>query len=191
MSTVPSRDNDYRFAPLPARAVLDRKTWDVVLGDVGFRLRAIEAKRTELQDLIDDISFSVTRRFDEAINPLVVEVQSDLATLRTSVAATVAANDRIISDFRAVTAVNLEELQEQIDQVQDRIDVILGGGLDAADVRESATRVFVTPEQRTEIAKLRTDVNALPTSREVKDQDAAVASLAHRRAFFLVNAFRS
>jgi len=160
VSNVPTRDNDYQFRPAPAVAKLDRRTWNVVLGDVGFRLRAIEEKRTELQDLIDDLSFAGVQRLDQAINPLIVGVQRDLDTLKTSVAATVAANDRIISDFQAVTAVNLEELQDQINEVQTRINVILAGGLDAADVRESTTRVFVSPAEKAEIGKLRTDVNA-------------------------------
>lgn len=191
MSTVLSRDSDYQYPPQPAPAPWTREIADAVHLDIAQRLRALEAKRTELQDLVDDLSFFGIQRLDSAINPLIAEVTAEVAALQKAVADTLAANNRIISDFQAVTAVNLGELQAQIDDVQERMNVILAGGLGAADVRESADRVFVTPAQRTEIGRLRTAVNALPTSTTVNDRDAVVASLAHRRAFFLANVFRS
>lgn len=172
MSTRPSRDSDYAFPPAPSQAVLDREVWDAVMRDISARIRVIEEKGVNLDDLIADLSFNGQARLDAAVTPLIDAVRTDLAALSSAVAKTLADNAKIISDFQEVTAVNLDDLREQIGAMEDRIAVVLAGGLDAGDVRESATRAFVTPEQRTEIGTLRTDLDATRT-----DHDARLAAI--------------
>jgi hypothetical protein len=177
-STVPSRSNDYKFAPAPAKAELDRATWDRVMagtepGEEGIavRLRALEAKRNELQDLIDDLSFNGQARLDQAVVPLIENMQLTLQSIADDVAATQAQNDALLADFQQVTAVNLEALadsvqtaEQQLADVQQQFALILAGGLAAAKVQESATRVFVTPAEKAEIGALREDLTGLAES---------------------------
>ncbi len=135
MSTALTPSNSYQFPPEPAPAILTRAIWDAVLGSVAERLRALEAQRTDLEDLINDLSFNGQARIDAAITPLIDAQKRTLAAL-----------------------------DPQITALKARVDDILAGGIAADDVRESAARVFVSPTQRNAIGTLITDVEGLETA---------------------------
>lgn len=161
-------ENNYQFPPTPAAAMLGREAWNAVMASLSGRLVTLENKRSELQDLIDDLSFNGQQRLDEAIGPLIEAQELELEALTREIVAMQQANATIINDFQEVTAVNLQDLAEAVQaaenslvDVQSQINIILAGGLAAAMIEESATRVFVTPEQKSEIGQLRTDLGAL------------------------------
>jgi hypothetical protein len=127
MSSGPlSPDNDYQFPPAPAPAVLDRERWNAFAKSLSERLRYVESGSVELADVVADLRLFGLQRLDEALVPLI--------------------NDAIAQ---------LEDLQSRIDaadgsiaDVREQIAEILVGVIPANSITESATRVFVTPEQR-------------------------------------------
>lgn len=155
MSSTPlTPDNDYQFPPAPSQAVLDRVAWNATMRSISERMRAVEVKGDTLDNLVADLSFTAIQRVDQAITPVINGVKADITALSAQVAETLAANQHIIDDFQAVTAVNLEELQQEIADVEARIETILAGGIDAADVQEDSNRVFVTPAQKAKLEEL-------------------------------------
>src|SRR5690606_26679354 len=82
---------------------------------------------------------------------LITSATEQLATLQTEIAETIAETEAALTD------------------VQEQVDLILAGGIPAANVEESAEQVFVSPAQRTEIGQLRVDLD---------DTDIAVSALA-------------
>lgn len=165
MSSEPlSPDNDYNFPPAPVEAYLDDTVWNGVMSSIGGRLRGLEAIGTGIESIQEQLQSLGLQILDDAINPLIVDTQASIADLAQQVSDTAAANAQIIADFQSVVAVNLEDLAEEIatvegnlGAVQAEIDLILGGGIPAAQVAESATRVFVTPEQKALVASILAD----------------------------------
>lgn len=156
-STQPNPDNDYQLPPAPQRAVFDRAMFNHLFGSVGSRLRAIEAQRTDLQAVIDDLRLFGLLRLDEAIVPLINQTQAQIEALQQAVADTTAANAQIIQDIQQAALQALAVLEANISEIQERVDTILAGGIPAADVAESESRVFVTPAQKADINQLRED----------------------------------
>lgn len=153
MSLIPlSRESDYQFPPHPLKAELTRAIWNAVLLDVSNRIRGIEVKGTELDQVIADLRMFGLERLDTAIIPLIDQTTAQLAELRSLVDATIAANNQIIADFQEATSGNLEEIEAAVAAVQQRIDDIIGGGIAAGLVLEDEERVFVTPEEKAQIA---------------------------------------
>lgn len=143
-------ENNYQFPPTPAKAMLGRDNWNAVMDSLSARIRELEAQRTDLEDLMADLSYNAQTRVDEAISPLIADVEE------------------------RINAVNL-----QLDELQGTVDDILAGGIPAENVTETATRVFVTPAQKEEIGQLRTDLGQLVNEFDdhVEDYDALVASV--------------
>lgn len=152
MSTPLTRENDYRFPPHPSQAELNRENWNAVFADVADRLRGIEGKGTELDELIADLRLFGLQRLDTAIVPLIEQTTDQLTVLRALVDATIEANNKIIEDFQEATSGNLEEIEAAVAAVQQRIDDIIGEGIAAGLVLEDEERVFVTPEEKAQIA---------------------------------------
>jgi len=128
---IPSADNDYKSDPSTR---LNPATWDAVLGSVASRLRALEAKRVEVQGVIDELRQFGLARIDAELAPKIAETQAAL-----------------------------DQLEEDMAAAQAIVDSILASTLPATQVNETASRVFVTPAQRAEIGTLRTDLGALTT----------------------------
>lgn len=131
-------ENNYQFPVTPAPAVLGRDDWNAVMASVSGRLVALEDKRSELQDLINDLSFSGQQRLDAAIEPIIEDIERRLAELGDEVLAMKHTNAQIINDFNDVVAVNLQDLADAIQNAQDgladieaQFDVILSGGVPA------------------------------------------------------------
>ncbi|PWE52245.1 hypothetical protein DEM27_31860 [Metarhizobium album] len=90
------------------------------------------------------------------------------ATKADEAAASAQTAAQIAAYFEQLEGIDLAEIatviadaQAALEDVQDQIEAWLSGGVPAASVTESATRVFVTPAQRTEIGQLRTDLTAM------------------------------
>jgi len=142
-SEPPLSSNGYQLEPAPARPILNRTAFNAfgadlharfaVLEDIGSGIATIQA---ELQ------SFGITR-LNDAINPLIADTQATL--------------DQLVIDLNAAIA----ELNADLAAAQDQIDLLLAGGIPAANVAESGTQVFVTPAEKTEITTLRTDLDAV------------------------------
>lgn len=122
-SDLPSRDNDYRFPPAPQKAELDRALWDRVMAgtDVGnegiaVRLRALEAKRTELQDLIDELKVFGLEILDNALSPLVDEQIAKLETLAGNIDAEIVRINGLFADFEAQSQAALDSLDQTVQQ---------------------------------------------------------------------------
>jgi hypothetical protein len=161
-------------------------TWIVVFGSIGSRLRSLEAVRTTLDDIINDLQIFGLQRLDQAIVPLIEEQQTALANLQQQIAQALQATADLVDQFQEDTATALASLQSQIDaallviesnigSLQAQVDEILAGGLSAENVNETATRVFVSPAQRTQIdtiadtlANFTAATNALLSSYEPK-----------------------
>lgn len=161
MSGLPSRENDYKQPAPPAPANLTRDIWDSVFGDISHRLRDLEARGTELDEVLNELRLFGLERLDTAIVPLIAQTQQQLAQLQQAVADTIAQNAQVIENFQVDVQEALAALNAQIAAVEARVNEILQGGIPAADVAESATQVFVSPEQRAEISELRADLEAL------------------------------
>jgi hypothetical protein len=166
-STAPNRINGYKFPPAPSRAFLEKGVWDSVLADIHERLLGVEAQRTELSDLIDDLSFNGQARLDQAIVPIIDNVRTALDALALEVASTAQANAAIIENFQQVTAVNLTELSQsvaaaetQLASIQQQFAAIVAGGVGADKITETGDRVFLTPAQKAAIGTLQTTSTA-------------------------------
>lgn len=168
-------ENDYQFEPAPSQAKLTKALWNMVMMSISTRVRAIEVKGDALQDIIDELKVFGLERLDEAINPLITDVQEQIAALQQAVQQTIEQNATIIAQFQedteaAFVALNqlittrFAEIDAQILLVEQRINDILAGGFPANDVTESSTRVFVSPAQKAEIGQLRTDLTNTTTS---------------------------
>lgn len=107
---------------------------NMLLGDIHTRIRTIEAIKAELDQAIGELTAVGLQRIDAVVSPLIQQAQQDVALVQA----------------------NLVEISQQIAD-------ILAGAVPAASVVESATRVFVTPEQRAEIDQIASLVAALPT----------------------------
>lgn len=119
-------------------------------GGVGPRLRALEAQRVEVQAVIEELRLFGLQRLDESLNPIITD-----------------------------TITRLEQLVADIAEAQAAVDELLAGNVPAAQVVESASRVFVSAEQRTEIGQLRTDLAASSSNLGAQVRSAH----AHARAF--------
>lgn len=104
-SVLPTPEDDYRAPPAPSRLFLDRAVWDAVFGSIGGRLRTLEDVNSGIETLKLELQNFGIQRLDEAINPLIEQTLTALAT----------ASD------------DLGELRETLDQ-------ILAGGLPADQV---------------------------------------------------------
>lgn len=145
-------ENGYQYPPAPAKAFLNGTIWNTVMASISGRLNALEAQRTDLEDLIDDLSFNGQARIDEAITPLIEQVES-----------------------------TIEGIQSDVQSLQEVVDDLLEGVIPAENVAESDERVFVTPEEKAEIGQLRTDMGGKANSANVYSKteiDAALASAA-------------
>ncbi|HWW46541.1 MAG TPA: hypothetical protein VNZ94_01725 [Xanthobacteraceae bacterium] len=98
---------------------LNKAAWDAFAVSCGERLRELEAQRAEFQALIDAGTGQALAVIQENVSPHVA----------------------------AITA-QIETLQILIALAEDKIAAIIGGGVGADQVSETATRVFLTPEQR-------------------------------------------
>lgn len=193
LTPLPSAAEDY--APPPG-TVWNAATWLATITHMAARVRALEAIRTTLQDIITELQVFGLQRLDEAIVPLIEQQQQALANLQAEIAAALAATQALVTDFQQATAAALADLQSQIDAsllviegnigaLQAQVDEILAGGISAANVNETTERVFVTPAQRTAIDSIAqtladfTDAtNALLSSFEPKWSPWAVSATA-------------
>lgn len=173
-------DRDYRFPPEPFRADWNREIADAIFGSIGSRLRTLEAKRNELQALIDDLSFNGQARIDEAITPLIVGVRNEVTALETAVGRAVSEAADAATAVASEANRRIAKVELDLDAIEAAFAQILAGGVGAASVTESAQRVFVTPEQRAEIGALRTDLDDL-------ERNSADAAAAARRFSFAMN----
>jgi len=142
-SGQPSAANGYQFDPAPTRAILNRATFNLFGADLHARLLALEDIGDGIATLQAELQNFGVDRLNEAINPLIVETQAAL--------------DQLNIDMEAA----LVSLNEDLAAAQVAIDSLLAGGVPAGNVNESGTRVFVTPEEKTEITTLRTNLNAV------------------------------
>ncbi|PWE56364.1 hypothetical protein DEM27_08160 [Metarhizobium album] len=97
-----------------------------------------------------------------------VPAASTATTKAAEAAASAQTAAQIAAYFEQLEDVDLQEVanaiteaQQSLTEVQEQIDTFLSGGVPAASVTESATRVFVTPAQRTEIGQLRADLTTM------------------------------
>lgn len=147
MSSVQlTREGDYQQPPAPAQAILNRDIWNFVLGDIATRFASLEAVNTGIAALQAELQTFGVQRLNDAINPLITDAQNTLAQLETDIDAAIA------------------QLNADVATAQTAIDELLEGGVPADDVNENASRVFVTPDQKTEIGTLRTNLDALAAS---------------------------
>lgn len=146
-SGLPSKDNNYQWKPAPAPAVLTREIWDTVFASVGSRLLSLEAVATGIEQIQAELQQFGLARLDDAIVPLIRQVRGDLAKLDADVAAAKQSNAASVVEFKAA-----------VQAARAEIDVLLAGGLSADKVTETVTRLFLTSNERTEIAKLRNDL---------------------------------
>jgi hypothetical protein len=138
MSSGPlSPDNDYTFPPAPARAVLNRTTWDTTMRSLSQRLKALEEQRVEVAAVIDELRLFGLDRLNTAIVPLIEGVNDDIDAAKAAVAA-------LIAEKQA----ELEALSQAIATARAAVDELLSGNIPAANVLEDTTRVFVTPDQK-------------------------------------------
>lgn len=146
-SAVLSPDNDYNWPAPPGAAKMTREEWNAFGTSLGGRLRALESVASGIETVLEQLQTLGLSILDEAINPLIAETQAELAQLAadiqtqiTAINGVVAAfqeeTDQIIADFQAVTAVNLEDLADQISAaeaslaaVQAQIETFLAGGI--------------------------------------------------------------
>lgn len=171
-SAVLNPDNDYNWPPEPAPAHMTREVWNGFGTSVGVRLRALEAVGSGIESIQEQLQSLGLQILDNAINPLIVDTQAQLANLQQAVADTIAQNAQIITDFQgdtaaalaaldATIAASVAALQADVDAVRGQVDAILAGGIPAANVAEDATHQFVTEAQKAEIGQLRTDLASL------------------------------
>jgi len=129
---IPTAENDYKS---DGETRLNSATWDAVLGSVASRLRTLEAKKAEVQAVIDELRQFGLARIDAELAPKIAETQAAL-----------------------------DQLEEDMAAAQAIVNSILASTLPATQVNETATRVFVTPAQRAEIGTLRTDLGTVQTN---------------------------
>ena len=141
-SETPTSANGYQWPPAPARSIMDRLAWNIFGADLHARLLALEDINDGIEALQAELQTFGVERLNDAINPLIASTQATL--------------DQLIIDMNAAIAA----LNADLAAAQDAIDLLLAGGVPAANIAESATRVFVTPEQKADIDQLRTDLTA-------------------------------
>lgn len=172
MSTPPSPDNDYQAPPAPALFVLTKAAWNTVLGSIGSRLRALEAKRTELQDLIDDLSFNGQARIDAAISPLIDAVRVDLVTLREAVAQAITDAADAATTVTAEVRARVTGIEGRVTTIETEFDRIVAGGVSAAKVTLAAIAGFAPTNIQTAIASLVASVKTLTDGKAPIDSPA-------------------
>lgn len=118
-----TRESNYQFPPTPEPAMLSRDAWNYVLGSISGRLGALEEQRTDLDDLMADLSFTAQVRVDAAVTPLIEAVE-----------------------YR------INGMTGQLDELQETVNSILAGGIPAENVTESPTRRFWTPDDMAALA---------------------------------------
>ncbi|MCC0036554.1 MAG: hypothetical protein H6887_14980 [Hoeflea sp.] len=128
-SVTPTSDNGYQWPPAPARSIMDRLAWNTFGADLHARLLALEDINDGIEALQAELQTFGVERLNDAINPLIESTQATL--------------DQLVIDLAAAEAA---------------VAALLAGGVPAADVTESETRVFVTPAQKAEIGQLRADL---------------------------------
>ena len=141
-SGQPSAANGYQFDPAPARAILNRAVFNAFGADLHARLLVLEDINSGIEALQAELQTFGVERLNDAINPLIASTQATL--------------DQLVIDMNAAIAA----LNADLAAAQDAIDLLLAGGVPAANIAESATRVFVTPAQKADIGQLRTDLTA-------------------------------
>lgn len=164
-SLPPSPDNDYQFPPAPNRAVLDRAVWAAVMASIGGRLRDLEAQRIEYQQFIDDLKLFALERLNSAIEPIIADMQGRLDAvaleqqqlleqMSSHLSSENSRLNTLISDLEGQSQATLQSLNEAVAEAQGRVDAILADGIPADDVSESDQRLFMTPDEREQIAEL-------------------------------------
>lgn len=190
---LPSAADDY--APPPGTK-WSPATYIATIVHMAARVRVVEAQKTTIDALIEELQVFGLQRLDEAIVPLIEQQQQALANLQQQIANALAATQALVTDFQQATAAALADLQNQIDAsllviegnigaLQEQVDEILAGGISADNVNETSTRVFVSPAQKTAIDSIATtlsaamdDINAALAATEA----AAAASLSGKEA---------
>src|SRR5690606_21114751 len=132
------------------------------------RLENLEAQRTELQDLIDDLSFNGQQRIDEAITPLLDAVQEDLNGLSDQLQqaiidagnAAISVGEYVEGEIERLDGL-VTGLEGQLGEVQAAMDEILAGTLPAENVIEDEERVFITEERRERVNNLENEFAGL------------------------------
>lgn len=131
--------------------VLDAAWFNRLLGDVNTRLRGVEAIEADLNEAVIQLQAVGLQRIDDVISPIIAQVRADV-----------------------------QDVADNLVAVAGQISDLLGGVLPAAYVSESASRVFVTPEQRALIGQLAVEL----------DQKAAAADTILTGVTQLANAIR-
>lgn len=139
-SELPSKSNGYQWPDAPARAILNRTAFNAIGGDIHARFQDLENIGDGIEALQAELQTFGVQRLNDAINPLIAETQATL--------------DQLIIDLNAAIAA----LNADLEAAEDAIALLLSGGVPAENITENLTRVFVTPQQRAEIAQLRTDL---------------------------------
>lgn len=185
-SAVLNPERNYNWPPAPAPANLTREIWNTVFASVGGRLASLEAVATGIEQIQNELQQFGLARLDEAIVPLIKQVREELAKLDADVATAKQSNAASVVEFEAAVKAARAE-----------IDVLLAGGLSADKVRETVNRLFLTADERAEIAKSKT-LNAamseagrylvgLPTADGMFDAIKQVATEAKLGAVWLAN----
>jgi len=131
--------------------ILDAAWFNKLLGDIHTRIRTIEGVKASLDAAIGELTAVGLKRIDEALAPLILQAQTDVANI-----------------------------EEHLADVAQQIADLLAGGVPAANVTESATQVFVTPEQRAQIQATATALAALQQG--VTDSVNALTTAVNARA---------
>lgn len=134
-STTLSRDNDYRFEPEPAPAILDRHIWNAVMVDLSDRMRAVEVKGTELDDLIADLSFNGQTRIDAAITPLIEQVRGEITEVQGLVERVIADSANAATEVAAEVDRRLAVLEGKLPEIEAAFARLLSGTLPLRNVQ--------------------------------------------------------
>lgn len=134
-------------------------------------LPLIQQQQAALADLQQQIATALADT-QALVTTFQQQTADALAGLGTSTDAAIAdLNQRIdatIADLEQTSAAAIQTLNDSLAAVQDQVDTILAGGIPAANVAESAERVFVSPAQRAQIdeidATLQTLTEAVDTA---------------------------
>lgn len=106
--------------------------------------------RTNLQPLLTQLADAIT-----ALQGVATTWEALVDAGTTQALAMVAEN---VAPQIAAAQATLDQLNEDVLAAQAQIAQLIAGGVPASAVTETATRVFVTPAQRSEISSLRSDL---------------------------------
>lgn len=176
MSSSPlTRDNDYQFPPAPIRQVITRAIWNFVMADLSSRIRGVEAKGTELDDLITDLSFNGQVRIDAAITPLIETVRADLVTLSSAVATAVTDASDAAASVAAEVRARVSVIEGNVDVLEAAFAQIVSGGAPAAMVSLTAIEGFAPVNAQSAIEALVQAVAAIPGKADAEATDERFA----------------